>query len=184
MTTTDETALAKAEEYRNNLVAKGEQIRADKDLTVQAKSERIGALWNEAATELPRLRAEYEEARAVEIRRAEYAAVRPPKTDPARMASYRPALDRATAAVKTDGGLRDLLEQAEMTGDEDQALAAYTVALREGDEATANAYLADRPERRAAYDRHQARVKSGLSAELHAGMVWTMPSRPRFGNSW
>lgn len=178
MTTTDETILAEADAYRNRLAREGERIAADTDLTAAARMQRIEALWREGALKLSDYKHRHAEALKVETRRLEYAAVKPPSNDPVRMSSYRGALDRAAAAHEGKR-LRALLEQAEMTGDEDQALAAYTIALREQDTETADAYLADRPARQAARDRYTAKAHQPTFEQFEVARVMTMPSRPR-----
>lgn len=183
MTTTDEAILAEADAYRNRLVREGERIAADTDLTVGARTERIEALWREGGLKLNDYKHRHAEALKVETRRFEFAAVKPPKNDPARMASYRGALDRA-ATAHAEKRLRALLEEAEMTGDEDQALAAYTVALREEDTDTADAYLADRPTRRAARDRYMAKAHPATFEQFEVARVMTMPKRPRVVGNW
>lgn len=183
MTTTDETVLAKADAYRNSLVNRGDAIARNTDLTHEARSQKITELWREGNHKLAEYKREHAEALKVETRRLEYAAVKPPSNDPVRMSSYRGALDRA--AVAHEGKrLRALLEQAEMTGDEDQALAAYTIALREQDTETADAYLADRPARQAARDRYTAKAHQPTFEQFEVARVMTMPSRPRVVPNW
>lgn len=178
MTTTDETILAEADTYRTRLVREGERIAADTDLTANARMQRIEELWREGTLKISDYKHRHAEAMKVETRRFEYAAVKPPSNDPVRMSSYRGALDRAAAAH--DGKrLRALLEEAEMTGDEDQALAAYTVALREQDTETADAYLADRPTRQSARDRYMAKAHPATFEQFEVARVMTVPKRPR-----
>lgn len=183
MTTTDETILAEADTYRTRLVREGERIAADTDLTADARMQRIETLWRDAGIKLSDYKHRHAEALKVETRRLEYAAVKPPSNDPMRMSSYRGALDRAAAAHEGKR-LRALLEQAEMTGDEDQALAAYTIALREQDTETADAYLADRPARQAARDRYAAKAHQPTFEQFEVARVMTMPSRPRVVPNW
>lgn len=183
MTTTDETILAEADAYRSKLVAQGEQIANDTDLTTDARARKIADMWRDADRTMTDYKRRYEEASKVEARRFEYAAVKPPSNDPTRMASYRGALDRA-ATAHADKRLRALLEEAEMTGDEDQALAAYTVALREADSETAEAYLADRPERKAAFDRYMAQAHPSTMYQFAAAQAMSLPTIPRIARGY
>lgn len=183
MTTTDETVLAKADAYRNSLVNRGDAIARNTDLTHEARSQKISELWREGDRKLAEYKREHAEALKVETRRLEYAAVKPPSNDPSRMASYRGALDRA-ATAHAGKRLRALLEEAEMTGDEDQALAAYTVALREADSETAEAYLADRPERKAAFDRYMAQAHPSTMYQFAVAQAMSLPTRPRIARGY
>lgn len=161
---------------------RGFSIAGDEDLTHQARAERIDQLWTEADEKMRKHQEDYRAAVAAADRQAERATVRPPSSDPARLASYRSALDRASAAQDADR-LAQVLEEAELVGDEDQALAAYTVAIRSGNRAVVGAFLADRPERAAAYDQYAQRTSNSRQRKMVDGMSLTLPGKPRPGDT-
>lgn len=180
---TAEQILTQAESLAKRTTDQGYAIAGDEDLTTQARQQRIDALWVEAEQEMHQLRQQHDEAVKTAERDAERKLVRPPSTDPARLASYRSALDRASAAL-SDGRLDAVLEEAEMIGDEDQALAAFTVAIRNGVQSVVQAFLADRPTRHAAYQDYAERMNSRgrLAYTMSSGMRLSMPSKPRPGD--
>lgn len=176
-----DSILGAAESLSKQTIDRGYAIAGDEDLTPQARAERIDALWTEAEAKMEQYRTDYHHAVEADDRQAEKALFKPPSTDPARLASYRSALDRANAAQERDG-LESLLEEAELIGDEDQALAAYTVGIRNGNTRVVHSYLADRPSRQTAYqayaERHSGNV---MGRKIAAGMRLSLPSRPAPG---
>ncbi|TDP78319.1 hypothetical protein DEU31_1770 [Brachybacterium sp. AG952] len=175
--------LAQAEQLSKTTTAKGYAIAGDEDLTPDARQRGIDDLWTQAEQEMHQLRQQHDDAVKASERDAERKLVRPPSNDPARMASYRSALDRASSAL-SDGRLEAVLEEAEMIGDEDQALAAFTVGIRNGVQSVVQAFLADRPSRLAAYQAYAAKTDSRgrLSRSMETGMRLSMPYKPRPGD--
>lgn len=185
MTTTNGTdgILEQAESHSKKTTDRAYAITGNKDLTAEAQQRQLDELWTEAEVKMEQLRQQHDDAVKASERDAERKLVRPPSNDPARMASYRSALDRASAAL-SDGRLEAVLEEAEMIGDEDQALAAFTVGIRNGVQSVVQAFLADRPSRLAAYQVYAAKMDSRgrLSRSMETGMRLSMPYKPRPGD--
>lgn len=174
----EQQVLSEAQQCWTRLKEQCETIAADKDMTVQARNRKIDELRADAESKLREFGQRHTQAGALDQQSALRAAVKPPANDPARMGSYRAALDRATAAQR-EQRLADVLEEAELIGDEDHATAAYTVALREGNSAVAEAFLADRPARRAAYDAFKATTKRNPMYDFASSAYFSLPHRPR-----
>lgn len=185
MTTTNGTdgILEQAESHSKKTTDRAYAITGNKDLTAEAQQRQLDELWIEAEVKMEQLRHQHSESSAAAERNAERALVRPPSTDPARVAHYRSALDRANAALE-DGRLGAVLEEAELIGDEDQALAAFTVGLRSGVTSVVQAFLADRPSRHAAYQKYAdaSRQRHDPARSLGNTMSMVMPHKPRPGD--
>lgn len=180
--TNPESILAQADALSKQTTSRAYAITSDGDLTTQAQQQRVDALWTEAEERMNQLRETYTDAVKATERDLERKVVRPPSKDPARMASYRSALDRASAAADA-GTLDALLEEAELVGDEDQALAAFTAALRNGVTSVVGAFLEDRPERAADYRQYagQTASRGHLARSMEAHMRLSMPHKPSPG---
>ncbi len=123
----------KLRKNRENLQRKLAQIRADEDLTREAKARRIRPLYEEAKREERRLRQERRDGLTERTRAAERKAFAPPAlqgADPALVQmSYRAALD-SVEGITDVAELARKLERATITGD--RAL-ARAVAWRAND---------------------------------------------------
>jgi len=132
-----------------------EGIRADRNLSDEAKRRKIGALNEAALQEHRRLVEEERRDRAQAIEQAErkLLGISYPKGagthEKAIMAmSYRDARDRAERAAsdrENPDALADMLDRAEKTGDAQLAEAVFHVATMRGERKVADAYLGERP---------------------------------------
>ncbi len=117
----------KLRQNRENLQRKLEEIRADADLTREAKARRMRPVYEEAKSLERRLRQEKRDGLTQRTRAAERKAFAPPAlsgSDPALVQmNYRSAL-LAVADVSDPGKLSALLEMAHDTGDRTLARAA------------------------------------------------------------
>ena len=166
---------ARAEAHRARWTTAAAAIAQNGDLTADAKERQLDALWQEGRAALAVLRDEHQRARDAATAGARRKVYGLPTADPARHAAFRHALDRATTAAR-EGRLRDLLDQADRAGDEDQALACFSVAEDHGDTVTEERYLASRPEKHAAAAELRATLESGGIME---GFAFSEPTRPR-----
>lgn len=180
--------IRRAQNLATQLEATGRRIASDPDLTDDARRRKLETAWSEAQAEVDRLQQAHEGEKSANVdavRRKLYA---PPSNAPERMAGFRQAMDRATSALqgaqdRETGALRlaELLEQAELTGDEDQAHAAFVVADQQGIETVVQAYLADRPQRAEAYAQMQTVAGDPLDIFSEEMTAFRLPSRPRVG---
>jgi len=171
--------IEQAQSVKADVVARAEAIAANRDLTAQARQRQIDEVWDAAHERLQALQAEHQEATEREQRTAQESLYRPPSTSPERRASYRQALDRATGVADSPAALADMLELAELSGDEDQAHACFVIAARRGIDQVARAYLADRPEQAAAWQASGRPTRGRLTREwFETGMAFGMPSKP------
>ncbi len=140
MTTIDE----KLKKNRENLQRKLEEIRADADLTREAKARRVRPLYEEAKREEARLRQERRDGLAERTRAAERKAFAPPAlsgSDPALVQmNFRSALD-SVEGITDPGVLARKLERANMTGDRTLARAVAWRANDYGADGVVRAYL-------------------------------------------
>lgn len=158
VSTTPVSALQRAQSLQAEYSAGVERIQNDPHLSEEGKRAKLAELYRSYSQRIAPLEQEHatgQESRMAVLRRKAFG---PPSADPARMAGFRQAMDRATTAYGQGEeyqdkrqALADLLEQAEMTGDEDQATACFVVGAQNGAEEVVTAFLADRPERAQAY---------------------------------
>jgi len=171
--------IEQAQSVKADMSARAEAIAANRDLTVQARQRQIDQIWSEGHERIQALQAEHQEAAEREQRSAMESLYRPPSTSPERRASYRQALDRATGVADSPAALADMLELAELSGDEDQAHAAFVIAARRGIDQVVRAYLADRPEQAATYRATGRPTRGRLTREwFETGMAFGLPSKP------
>ncbi|MDP9458271.1 MAG: hypothetical protein M3Q60_21405 [Actinomycetota bacterium] len=140
MTTIDE----KLRKNRENLQRKLEEIRADADLTREAKARRMRGPYEEAKREESRLRQEKRDGLAQRTRAAERKAFAPPAlsgSDPALVQmNYRAALD-SVEGITDAGELSRKLERATITGDRTLARAVAWRANDFGADGVVRGYL-------------------------------------------
>src|SRR5690625_2538023 len=185
---TAQAALDAAKKYRAELKAQGEAIATDGDLTFEARSERLAALWAEGEAELRELLAMYQDGTANDKRTLKRDLYAPPSTNAERVTSFRDALARAVAvtSVQDTAPLREMLEVAELTGDEDQAHACFVAAHRGGVPEVVQRYLQDRPEKAREYQESLAAERQVLNDAMTVGFYFTVPDRPQIkvGPAW
>ena len=143
-----------------------ESVRADRDLSAEAKRRKIAAL-NEAALQEHRRLVEaerQERARAIKQAERKVLGISYPEGAKAHekaiiTMSYRDARDRAERAAldrENTDALADLLDRAEQSGDTQLAEAAFHVATTTGIRRVADAYLGERPTLRMHWESHVA----------------------------
>ncbi len=127
-------------------------LRADRDLTPEARAKRIAQAWQATSNEMARLRKQHAEAKVQRRQELEQNLFGPrysygaTETDKVHLrADYRSALDRAEQAKGPDEAL-DLLNRAELTGDTTLARAVAAVAASRGYAKALNEYAARRPD--------------------------------------
>ena len=160
-----------------------ERIRANPDLSAEAKRRMIGEATERAAEESKRLREEERDALQQTLASAEKKVLSipyPERSSTAERAtialSYRDALDRAEKAAADHDNpdvFPDLLERAEVSGDELLAVAVYHTATRRGARHVADAYLASRPTARRNWERYREARREAESTDslLHRGLA-------------
>lgn len=170
-----------------------EKIRANPDLSAEAKRRKIQEVYERSVAEHRELVEEERRAEAEAIASAERKVLgipypeRSSASERAMIAlSYRDALDRAERAASDRedlGALLDLLERAEVSGDSLLARAVYHTATRRGVRQVADAYLASRPTEQARWERYmqvrnEARYSGGLEGLVLAGAESVRPAKP------
>lgn len=177
-------AAALQDEYRASV----ERIKADTTLSDGGRTAKLATLYRDYSARMQPLQGEYETntvGAVADLKRRLFA---PPSTTPERMAGFRVALDRASTlsngemdTQRRELALGELLEQAEMTGDEDQAVAVFVVSAQSGAEEAISAFLADRPERAALWEQYTSQVSQATSIDaLLEGASFTL-EEPRVG---
>lgn len=165
-----------AQQLRDELTAKGEAIANDTERIPEVRQKELDALWNEYA---PRIRAaanRHVEERDAISRKAVQDIAMPLDRSPERMAAYRDALDRARNAKN----LRALLDEAELTGDEDQARAVFTIAHQRQDNITMENYLNARPTQKALWESHaRSQREQGFRTMFEEGAMYHVPGKPQ-----
>ncbi len=175
------------EQNRTSYNEKIERIRANRDLSREAKRRMMAEAYHEALAEHQRIAAEDRgalERRVAEAERKVLGISYPEGARPHEKAiiamSYRDARDRAErvlASRENPEALGDLLERAEKSGDDQLAEAAFHVATLQGRRKVADAYLQARP-------KVQRRWESYVAARQEADSVESLispsipPSRP------
>jgi hypothetical protein len=171
-----------------------ERIRANRDLSDEARRRKIQEVYERSVAEHRELVEEERRAEAEAIASAERKVLgipypeRSSASERAMIAmSYRDALDRAersAADPENSTALLDLLERAEVAGDDLLARAVYHTATRRGARQVADTYLASRPTEQARWEtytqmRNEARYTAGdLEGLLIAGAESLAPMRP------
>jgi hypothetical protein len=163
-----------------------ERIRANPDLSDEAKRRQIAAVHEEATQEHLRLvKEEREETqRALEQMERKLLGISYPENarphEKAIIAlSYRDARDRVERAAsdKTNPeALVELLTSAETSGDTQLAEAAFHVATVRGNRSVADSYLAKRPK---VQSRWESYVEARKEAESLGGLVNASVTPPR-----
>jgi len=127
-----------------------ETLRADRDLTPEARAKRIALAWQATSNEMARLRKQHGEAKVQRRRELEMSLFGPryshgaTETDKVHLrADYRAALDRAEQAKAPEEAL-DLLNRAELTADTTLARAVAAVAASRGYARVLDRYAASR----------------------------------------
>ncbi len=167
---------------------KSKQIRENPDLSRDAKRRYLGDAYAEARDTHTRLVEEHKaqtEKKIADARKA-LMGIKYPKQmleadqEIARM-SYRDAYDRAERAAtklrKEPTAMSDLLERADLSGDDLLAQAIHHVAARKGLRDVNEAYLRNRPTEAATY---QKLVDANREANSAAGQMygWIKPAKP------
>lgn len=167
---------------------KAKRIREDGDLSREAKRRMLGEAYAVARDEHTRLVADHREQSQKNIAQAQKSVmgIKYPKMmleadqEIARM-SYRDAYDRAERAAlklrKEPTAMKDLLERADLSGDDLLAQAVHHVAARKGLRDVNEAYLRNRPTEAATY---QKLVDANQEANSAAGQMygWIKPAKP------
>ena len=159
-----------------------ERIRANPDLSEDAKQRLIKDATEQAAEESARLKEEEREAIEQAIQSAERMVLsisypdRASSSEKAMIAmSYRDARRQAESAES----LSDLLDQAEKSGDTQLAEAVYHVATLGGNRVVADAYLESRPKERRNWERYveARREAEGVDSILNRGLAHGLARR-------
>jgi hypothetical protein len=170
-----------------------ERIRQNQDLSDEARRRKMQEVYERSVAEHRELVEEERRAEAEAIASAERKVLgipypeRSSASERAMIAlSYRDAYDRAEKAASDQldsGSLLDLLERAEVAGDDLLARAIYHTATRRGVRQVADTYLASRPAEQARWERYteartEARYSGGLEGLVTAGAEGVGPARP------
>lgn len=165
------------------------QIRTDPDYSTEAKRRYLGEAYAEARDEHERLTAQHREQTAKKLSDLERPVLQiqyplgtlESEKEIVRM-SYRDAFDRAEKAARTvrkePTALKDLLERAEISGDEQLADAVYHVATRRGNRDVADKYLEPRKEAALNWRKLSEARKEADSLE-HQLFGWMPPMKPQ-----
>ena len=168
--------------------AKSRRIREDNDLSRDAKRRYLGDAYAEARDTHEQLVADHREQSEKKIAdaRKTVMGIKYPKQmleadqEIARM-SYRDAYDRAERAAtklrKEPTAMSDLLERADLSGDDLLAQAIHHVAARKGLRDVNEAYLRNRPTEAATYQKlvDANREANSADSQLYG---WVAPRKP------
>jgi hypothetical protein len=165
-----------------------ERVRANRDLSTEAKRRKIAAIHEEATQEHVRLvREEREETqRALEQMERKLLGISyPDNARPHEKAiiamSYRDARDRVERAAsdrENPDALAEILTSAERSGDVQLAEAVFHVATLRGDRSVADSYLASRPAVKRRWESYvEARTEAASLGSLVEASV--APPRPQ-----
>ena len=168
-------------ENRVRFEARVSELREDRDLSDEAKRRHMEEAYTAARARHERLAAEKQAAIAERLETARRAAFAPPRirgADPAMLSmSYRDALDRAQTRDTRE--LEDLLERAEITGDEVLAKAILLRGYQREDERLVGRYLENRPEERRRWDEFMDAAQEANAAESVNGRLLSDAAAPR-----
>jgi hypothetical protein len=167
---------------------KSRRIREDQDLSRDAKRRHLGEAYAVARDEHERLVHEHREQTQKNIAAAKKGVmgIKYPQQmlqadrEIARM-SYRAAYDMAERAAtrlrKDPTALADLLERADLSGDDLLSQAVFHIAARKGLRDVSESYLQNRPTEAATY---QKLVDANQEANSAAGQMygWIKPAKP------
>ncbi len=165
---------------------KSARIRQDADLSRQAKQRMLGEIYAEARDTHDRLVAEHREQTQKNIAQArkQVMGIKYPKMmlqadhEHARV-SYRDAYDRAERAAsrlrKDPAAMADLLERADLSGDDLLAQACHHIATKKGLRAVSEAYLRNRPSEAATFQKLSDAQDAANGSQLYG---WIPPRKP------
>ncbi len=168
--------------------AKAKQIREDADLSRDAKRRYLGEAFSVARDEHDRLVAEHKAQTEQKINDAKRSvmSIKYPQQmlqadrEIARM-SYRAAYDMAERAAtklrKDPTAMMDLLERADLSGDDLLAQAVHHIAARRGLRDVSAAYLSTRPTETRTYQKLVDANQEANSAESQL-FGWVKPAKP------
>ena len=169
-----------AAEVKAQLRNFAEHLRANNDLTPDAKNRLAAEEWERGSAKLAALADQDLQAaeRARSSARAEL--YRAPSSEPARVATYRDAMVRAQSADGTEA-LRKVYELAKLTGDDDQMRAAFVIASQTSasDPFIVDDYLEANPQLRRKYD-ELSELDGGGMVNFARGLAFGTPTMPRF----
>ncbi len=148
------------EQVRSQYLESKARIQGDARLTQEGRAEHLGALKAQANAQIAAAEAASQTAAASERSRLEERLMRPPvgftassEAKIAASATFRDAMQRASATSPLDNSLRELHDLAQLTGDESMARAAMVVGMRRGDPDVVNAWSRHNPTHEASVDR-------------------------------
>lgn len=165
-----------------------EQVRANPQLSDEGRRRQIARSYLSTSEAIDGLRIQLEQANEAERKRLEKRFVGPSPLplgattadSIARDASFRDALERASATPPGDGKLGEIMQRATMVGDTLLARAALTVAIERSDVPAVNVWLADHPADDAPMNRLFALAEeSSTSAAFHRALEFSKPDKPR-----
>ncbi len=181
MTTT--TIEQDMERIARNYRLRIEDIRADEDLTLDAKKRRMKEVYEEARTQHGKLYDQQRQELAGKVERRRKEALSPPKkygSDPETVQlSYRDALDRVSN-ISESKILSEKLQQAQITGDDVLAKAILARGYELEDESVVGAYFEKYPDHRQTWDRFMGAAQEYNTLEEQGRMFGDQgPEKPR-----